>query len=292
MLVLRSLFSLCLLSIASAQYQFLVPSGSVSDFTESWTVGKVMEISWQKGWHGVGDELSSADLWITWFRSDSYSQLLLEDVTFDSAGSLNWRVNVSNAVVKTDDAFVLRLKPHSDPPLYTSTENESPSRGFRLVTGDETDAPSSSSSSFSSSSATSTSFSTLVSTSSVGASTTSATQSSASPTSTLGTTDGSGKSKSLTGAIVGGVVGGLIFVAMLAAIMFLLLRLAKRNKQEQEGGAKELDGATYYAHKGEMGGMGVVEIHGREKPAELSDGSGTVHELGSQTQDASVRSWK
>jgi hypothetical protein len=36
-----------------------------------------MEISWSKGWHGVGKELESADLWITWFRSDSYSQLLL-----------------------------------------------------------------------------------------------------------------------------------------------------------------------------------------------------------------------
>jgi hypothetical protein len=62
---------------ATAQYQFLVPDGEQSDYSESWTVGSTMEISWSKGWHGVGKELDSADLWITWFRSDSYSQLLL-----------------------------------------------------------------------------------------------------------------------------------------------------------------------------------------------------------------------
>jgi hypothetical protein len=67
----------CFVHAAMAQYQFLVPDSAQDDLSESWTVGSTMEISWSKGWHGVGKELESADLWITWFRSDSYSQLLL-----------------------------------------------------------------------------------------------------------------------------------------------------------------------------------------------------------------------
>jgi len=67
----------CFVHAVTAQYQFLVPDGAQTDLSESWTVGSTMEISWSKGWQGVGKELESADLWITWFRSDSYSQLLL-----------------------------------------------------------------------------------------------------------------------------------------------------------------------------------------------------------------------
>ena len=74
--VLRFILA-CFVHAVTAQYQFLVPDGAQTDLSESWTVGSTMEISWSKGWQGVGEELESADLWITWFRSDSYSQLLL-----------------------------------------------------------------------------------------------------------------------------------------------------------------------------------------------------------------------
>jgi hypothetical protein len=72
-----ALFLACSVWVAIVQSQFFVPDGTKEDFSESWTVGEVMTILWSKGWYGIGEELSSADLWITWFDSDAYSQLLL-----------------------------------------------------------------------------------------------------------------------------------------------------------------------------------------------------------------------
>lgn len=67
----------CSVWVAVVQCQFFSPDGTKEDFSESWTVGEIMAIAWSKGWYGIGEELSSADLWITWFDSDAYSQLLL-----------------------------------------------------------------------------------------------------------------------------------------------------------------------------------------------------------------------
>jgi hypothetical protein len=70
-------FLACSVWVAIVRSQFFVPDGTKEDFSESWTVGEVLTIMWSKGWYGIGEELSSADLWITWFDSDAYSQLLL-----------------------------------------------------------------------------------------------------------------------------------------------------------------------------------------------------------------------
>lgn len=203
-------------------------------------------------------------------------------MTFDEAGSLNWKVNVSNTVVKEDQAFVLRLKPHSDPPLYTSSQNESPSRGFRLIVGDVDDKTVSSSSS-SITSIPSSTFSTLASTTSV--------LTLAAPSTSAPAIDGSGKSTNHIGPIVGGVVGGLVLLTLLGIIVILLLRLAKSKKQEggeregvkelqDVGTMQELQGAGMmqdkYAYKSRVG---AVEIYGVERPVEL-DGGRRVHELG------------
>lgn len=66
-----------LLGVALGQYQFSSPDPDQNDLSESWSVGDKMKIAWQKDWMGVGDPLDTADLWITWFRSDSFSMLLL-----------------------------------------------------------------------------------------------------------------------------------------------------------------------------------------------------------------------
>ncbi|KAF2710015.1 hypothetical protein K504DRAFT_533027 [Pleomassaria siparia CBS 279.74] len=252
-----------------AQSQFLVPDGSVRDLSESWTVGETMEISWSKVWSGVGDASEAADLWITWFTSDSYSQLLLKDVRFDKAGSLNWKVNVSNAVVQTDPEFVLRLKPHSDPPVYTNNENESPSRGFNLLVGPESDPSSSaisSASSMSSSASSSTTTSPRPSNANAGQG-----------------NENNAEKKSNVGPIVGGVVGGIVFLALLALIAFLL-RLAKKNKANGVRAAEvkgvEGQGPVYYKYDRVVGQGTVVEIEGRDAAVELEDGRANVHEMG------------
>jgi hypothetical protein len=174
-------------------------------------------------------------------------------------------------VVREDQAFVLRLKPHSDPPLYTDTENESPSRGFRIILGDmDRQDISSSSSSSSITLVPSSTFSTL-------ASPTSVTSLTSSPAA-----DRSG-SKSNIVPIIGGVVAGLVVSALVGVIVFLLLRLMKRKKEEQ-GEVKEFGGEgvirNRYAHESYVG---AVEIQAVERPVEL-EGRKMVHELGGQNR--------
>lgn len=171
--------------------------------------------------------------------------------------------------MEEDDEFVLRLKPHAEPPLYTSTENESPSRGFKLIVGD-TSLSSTSSFDSSTTSPPSSTFSTLASTTFV--------PGMATPYSN----DGSEKSKNIL-PIVGGVVGGLVFFTLLGVIVILLLRLAKKKKTEEEGASvKQLEVAGFtkyeYAHDGEIR---PTEIQAIERPAEMDDGR-RVHELGGQ----------
>lgn len=61
-----------ILATTFAQMQFYVPNPNVADLTERWTVGDTINISWKAG----GDLMERSDLWITWFRSDAYYQLL------------------------------------------------------------------------------------------------------------------------------------------------------------------------------------------------------------------------
>lgn len=61
-----------MLGACFAQLQFNNPKPNVEDLSEVWTVGDTIDISWK-----AGDNLMDrADLWITWFRSDAYYQLL------------------------------------------------------------------------------------------------------------------------------------------------------------------------------------------------------------------------
>ncbi|ORY11908.1 hypothetical protein BCR34DRAFT_587591 [Clohesyomyces aquaticus] len=196
----------CLLSVVSAQYQFILPNPNITDLTEHWKVGETIKIQWQGGWHGVGDDPGKTDLWISWFRSNAFSQLLLPNVDLSKDGSFDWKVNVSNHIVETDVQFVFRFCPHTDPPVFTGTENESPSRGFNLLPGPET---SSSASSASSTSASATS------------------------------TTPNNKKKTNVGAIAGGVLGGLVFLIMLLVIALLLLKLARKRKVEKNNAAGE-----------------------------------------------------
>jgi hypothetical protein len=167
-----------------------------------------------------------------------------------------------------DQAFVLRFKLHSSPPLYTSASNQAASRGFRLIVGDLDVSSSSVSSTTSVATLT-----TAISSTSVFLST-----SSADPTSTSGIAEPV-KSKKI-GPIVGGLVGGLAFLVMSGVIVILLLRLAKKKKHEGGAGGKEFNGARpiqdSYVQKGELD---AVETQGSGRLAEL-DGSERLPELG------------
>lgn len=57
--------------------QFTEPDGELDDFAQNYTVGDTMNIKWLAGWWGSETQPDSVDLFVSWFKSDSYSQLLL-----------------------------------------------------------------------------------------------------------------------------------------------------------------------------------------------------------------------
>jgi len=69
---------LALVSVATAQNQFSSPKGGVeNEWSQTWFEGDTMDIAWYGGWKGTGAGADVVDLWVTWFQSPTFSQLIL-----------------------------------------------------------------------------------------------------------------------------------------------------------------------------------------------------------------------
>ncbi|KAF2798159.1 hypothetical protein K505DRAFT_414574 [Melanomma pulvis-pyrius CBS 109.77] len=278
------------LGVACAQNQFTDPHGGVNnEWSQTWSVGDTMRISWKEDWEGAGDSPDQVDLWITWFTNDAFSQLIKavevyreKDITMGKSGSLDWKVNITNAVAKAENRFVLRLKPHSSPPVYTPNTNQASGVGFKILPNSNPD----------------TTFSQTSSSTSTASSTTATSLTESSPPATTSPPVGnnnnnnsnssSGKKKTNVGAIAGGVLGGLVFIILLLVIALLALRLKKRKQKEASGLAA---GEGLMAHTGDR--EDVKYYHdapsgagGAAAPVELADMHGTrvMHEIGTESE--------
>lgn len=133
-------------------------------------------------------------------------------------GSYNWKIDISNDTAKTDNRFVLRFAPATDPPKYIPDSNESPSRGFYIFPQKEESTTSSSATSTATESSSATSTGSATST----------------PTSEGSKTDNTSSSnegsKTPIGAIVGGVVGGIAALALIAVAALLFMRNRKHKR--------------------------------------------------------------
>lgn len=77
--MLRFWFALyvALVALSPVQSTFVEPKSDVEDYSQSWKIGDTMNIQWSGGWSGInGPQPDRVDLFITWFKSDAYSQLL------------------------------------------------------------------------------------------------------------------------------------------------------------------------------------------------------------------------
>jgi hypothetical protein len=68
---------ICLAGLSLGDNQFTEPDGRLNDREQTYTVGDTMNIKWVAGWIGTDEQPEFVDLFITWFGSDSYSELLL-----------------------------------------------------------------------------------------------------------------------------------------------------------------------------------------------------------------------
>jgi hypothetical protein len=69
---------LALFGVATAQNQFSSPKGGVeNEFSQTWFEGDTMNIEWYGEWKGTGAGADVVDLWVTWFHSPAFSQLIL-----------------------------------------------------------------------------------------------------------------------------------------------------------------------------------------------------------------------
>jgi hypothetical protein len=197
-------------------------------------------------------------------------------------GTTTWKINVTNAIAKEDNRFVLRLKPHTSPAKYTDTLNQASGVGITIQ-------PSSNQESSSQSSSASSTLSTATSTKATSA-TTSATATTTPPPATDDTTENTTvKKKTSIGPIVGGVLGGLIVLILLLVIALLVLRKKKRSNNVAKDASELAAGDALIAPQ--YGGHEVKYAHnqpsagGYVAPAELADthetrpGQGFAHEL-------------
>jgi hypothetical protein len=76
-LFLRSLFCVSWLIGYTAGIMFEAPDGRLNDFEETFTLGDTLGIKWKAGWEGSDEQPDFVDLFVTWYQSDSYSQLLI-----------------------------------------------------------------------------------------------------------------------------------------------------------------------------------------------------------------------
>ncbi|KAL3475442.1 hypothetical protein BJX99DRAFT_259389 [Aspergillus californicus] len=185
-------------SLSTAQYGFTVPIPGVADFdsVNDETQGTVFDFHWlvNSTWQPtitgeiLLDSNDHVSLWITSFNGPGYTKCLAASVYSGSGGSWAWTIDLTdNDIDDHDGKFVYRLKPTVDSvdSPYDETENEVPSRGFRIIKASDAE---SSSSSSSTSTSTRDSDSTLTTTVFVTTSSSSATESESSDSSTTSTT--------------------------------------------------------------------------------------------------------
>ncbi|KAF1952536.1 hypothetical protein CC80DRAFT_176470 [Byssothecium circinans] len=201
--------------------QFNEPDGSLDDMSQAYKIGDTLNIRWNAGWWGSDKQPDHVDLFVCWFKSDSYSDLILANTSVKQAGFFPWKINVTEAAVKADSRFVLRFRPNRDPKDYNNAGPMAPSRGFLLQLG---------TSSSSSTSATPTPTPTSSSSSLAVATSVSP---SATPTATTLSNTTAEKSSTPVGAIVGGVVGAVAALA-LGVIAFLLWRRQNQTKDQDQ----------------------------------------------------------
>ncbi|KAF2642677.1 hypothetical protein P280DRAFT_468002 [Massarina eburnea CBS 473.64] len=201
--------------------QFNEPDGGLDDFSQTYTIGDTLNIKWRAGWWGSDKQPDNVDLFVTWFKSDSYSHRILTNTSVKQAGFFPWKINVTDSVVKADNKFDLRFRPHRDPGGFNNGGPMAPSRGFLLQLAVL------SSSRSSSPAPTSTSTMRLL---------TASTSSLSTPTPTPTASASREKSSTPLGTILGGVLGAVAVIALIV-IAFLMLRMSKKKKQQQAAAA-------------------------------------------------------
>jgi hypothetical protein len=68
------------LAAENTNNQFSEPDGSLNDFDQTYTVGDTLNIKWRAGWWGSVSQPDNVDLFICWYKSDSFSTLLIGEL--------------------------------------------------------------------------------------------------------------------------------------------------------------------------------------------------------------------
>lgn len=127
-----------------------VPNGQEPDFSNTFTGGNTIPISWNQYGNGSMEGYDALDLWVTTFDYSvhQYSQLLdgmffpvrfvswvksnhklAENLSLDQGGSWTWTINIPASQLQVDAKYVLRFKPINSPRSYynlSSSEVSSP----------------------------------------------------------------------------------------------------------------------------------------------------------------------
>jgi hypothetical protein len=67
---------------------FQEPDGRLGDFDQTYTLGETLGIKWKAGWEGSDTQPDFVDLFVTWYKSDSYSQLLIGELNLATANTI------------------------------------------------------------------------------------------------------------------------------------------------------------------------------------------------------------
>lgn len=212
--ILLTLCSLILLVRADDLDKWIVPSGSVTDFSSTFQNGNSITLSWK------AINSSICDLWVVASdASNDYATRIASNINLETAGTYPWTVSVGSEQVDIDDRYQLQFIP-------TGTEYKAgqtgyfSSPGFLLLNRGEA-VPSSATS--------------AAATSAIAA-TTSTSNSQSSPTAASSSTatsspsSASNASQVNTGVIVGGVIAAIVAVVIILGLGLYVLRLRRRNK--------------------------------------------------------------
>ena len=212
--ILVALCSLTLLVRADDSDKWIVPSGSVTDFSSTFQNGNSVTLSWK------AINSSICDLWVVASdASNDYATRIASNIDLETGGTFPWTVSVGSEQVDINDRYQLQFIP-------TGTEHEVgqtgyfSSPGFLLVNRGE--AVPSSATSAAATGALAAATSTSISQSSATAASSSTAKSSSSSSSDPSHTN--------TGAIVGGAIAATLAVVMILGLGLYVLRLRRRSK--------------------------------------------------------------
>ena len=209
--VLVALWSLILLVRADDSDEWIVPSGSVTDFSSTFQNGNSVTLSWK------AINSSICDLWVVASdASNDYATRIASNINLETAGTYPWTVSVGSEQVDIDDRYQLQFIPTGTEYRAGQTGYFS-SPGFLLLNRGEA-VPSSATSATATTATTSTSSSQSSATTASSSTATSSTSSSSDP------------SHINTGVIAGGVIAAIVAVVIILGLGLYVLRLRRRNK--------------------------------------------------------------